>query len=83
MVMTVLQCPAQLSEKCSFLRNIYDRNKVFDKNKTGFVLCIRKTCTCNLYPLKPHFYIANLGFAGVYLFFSSPEPLGSQGELIL
>ena len=30
---------------------------------------IRKTCPCNIYPLKPHFYIEKLGFAGVYLFF--------------
>ena len=30
---------------------------------------IRKTCPCNVYPLKPHFYIAKLGYAGVYLFF--------------
>ena len=30
---------------------------------------IRKTCPCNIYPLKPHFYIVKLGFAGVYLFF--------------
>ena len=30
---------------------------------------IRKTCPCNVYPLEPHFYIAKLGFAGVYLFF--------------
>ena len=30
---------------------------------------IRKTCPCNEYPLKPHFYIVKLGFAGVYLFF--------------
>ena len=27
----------------------------------------RKTCWCNEYPLKPHFYI-KLGYAGVYLF---------------
>ena len=31
--------------------------------------CIRKTCPCNEYPLKPHFYIVKLGYAGVYLFF--------------
>ena len=43
---------------------------------------IRKTCPCNVYSLEPQFYIAKLGYAGVYLFFSSPEPLGSQGELI-
>ena len=30
---------------------------------------IRKTCLCNEYLLKPHFYIAKLGYAGVYLFF--------------
>ena len=32
-------------------------------------LPIRKTCPCNVYPLEHHFYIAKLGFAGVYLFF--------------
>ena len=30
---------------------------------------IRKTCPCKVYPLEPHFYIAKLGYAGVYLFF--------------
>ena len=30
---------------------------------------IRKTCPCNEYPFKPHFYIAKLGYEGVYLFF--------------
>ena len=30
---------------------------------------IRKTCPCNVYLLEPHFYIAKLGYAGVYLFF--------------
>ena len=35
--------------------------------KYGFL--IRKTCPCNLYPLIPHFYIAKLGYTGVYLFF--------------
>ena len=28
-----------------------------------------KICPCNEYPLKPHFYIAKLGYAGIYLFF--------------
>ena len=32
-------------------------------------LCIRKTCPYNEYPLEPHFYVAKLGYAGVYLFF--------------
>ena len=30
---------------------------------------IRKTCPCNVYPIEPHFYMAKLEFAGVYLFF--------------
>ena len=42
--------------------------------KIVFRLCvliryIRKTCPCNVYPVEPHFYIAKLGVAGVYLFF--------------
>ena len=32
------------------------------------VTFIRKTCPCHKYPLKPHFYIVKLGYAGVYLF---------------
>ena len=28
-----------------------------------------KTCPCNVYPLEPHFYIAKLGYPGVYLYF--------------
>ena len=32
-------------------------------------LFIMKTCPCNEYHLKPHFYIAKMGFAGIYLFF--------------
>ena len=28
---------------------------------------IRKICPCTEYPLKPHFYIVKLGYAGVYL----------------
>ena len=32
-------------------------------------LSIMKTCPYNIYPLKPHFYIAKLGYARVYLFF--------------
>ena len=33
-----------------------------------FVVIITKTCPCNVYPLEPHFYIAKLGYAVVYLF---------------
>ena len=28
-----------------------------------------KTCPCNVYLLEPHFHIAKLWYAGVYLFF--------------
>ena len=47
---------------------------MYVKNQMCFVAkclqsIIRKTCPCNIYPLKPHFYIVKLGYAGVYLFF--------------
>ena len=29
----------------------------------------QETCPYNVYPFEPHFYIAKLGNAGVYLFF--------------
>ena len=32
-------------------------------------VCITKTCLYNFDPLKPHFYIVNLGFTGVYIIF--------------
>ena len=32
-------------------------------------ISIRKTCPRNEYPLKPHFYIEKLGFAGINLLF--------------
>ena len=37
--------------------------------KHSIACAIRKTCPCNEYPLKPHFYIVKVGYAGVYLFF--------------
>ena len=30
---------------------------------------IRKTYPCNIHPLKPHFYVEKLGYAGVHIFF--------------
>ena len=33
------------------------------------LLCITKTYLYNFDPLKPHFYIVNLGFTGVYIIF--------------
>ena len=40
-----------------------------DNKKINDYPCIRKTCPCNVYPLEPHFYVAKLGYAGIYLFF--------------
>ena len=34
---------------------------------------IRKTFPCNIYPIKPHFYIEKMGYAGVYLFVIAPK----------
>ena len=33
------------------------------------IYIIMKTCPCKVYPLKPHFYMVKLGYAGVCLFF--------------
>ena len=37
---------------------------IFSKGKKC-IFFIRKTCHCNIYPLIPHFYIVELGNAGV------------------
>ena len=47
--------------------NVYSDDTIITVTTT--ITPIRKTCPCSVYPLKPHFYIAKLGFAGVYLFF--------------
>ena len=49
--------------------NFRFRAKHFGFKNTSIVRVITKTCPCNVYPLEPHFYIAKLGYAGVYLFF--------------
>ena len=36
------------------------------------LMYITKTCLYNFDPLKPHFYIVNLGFTGVYIIFLIP-----------
>ena len=35
----------------------------------GFHRCHHETCPYNVEPLKPHFYVLNLGFTGVYMIF--------------
>ena len=40
-----------------------------DNPAAEYVFFIMKACPCYVYPLEPHFYIAKLGYAGVYLFF--------------
>ena len=47
------------------------RSGIFFLNASfpGRCLIIRKICPCNVYPLKHHFYIVKLGYAGLYLFF--------------
>ena len=41
---------------------------------------IRKTSPWNVYPLTPRFYIAKLGYAGVYLFFLSTIDVLSENK---
>ena len=56
---------------CTNFRSVIKQNWLqIDKAKYTLSLAnIRKTRPCNEYPLKPHFYIVKLGYAGVYLFF--------------
>ena len=58
-----LLCIQHLSSPRNY-NNTYNQEK-----KKPFQIAITKTCPCNEYALKPHFYIAILGYAGVYLFF--------------
>ena len=44
-------------------------SKVAGREHSSVTHIIRKTFPCNIYPLIPYFYIAKLGYAGVYLFF--------------
>ena len=37
------------------------------RSACGCASVIMKTCPCNVYPLEPHFYIAKLGNAVVYI----------------
>ena len=57
----------------SHVRNPFTMNELSHSYQldvsTNFKEYIRKTCPCNIYPLKPYFYIEKLGYAGVYLFF--------------
>ena len=50
-------------------------------SQSGYVNHIRITCPCDLYPIAPTFYSKTLVYKGIH--FSSPEPLGSQCELIV
>ena len=52
----------KISGFCRRARKV--QNKVH--HSTG---SITKTCLYNFDPLKPHFYIVKLGFAGVYIIF--------------
>ena len=47
----------QICNCCAFFYSLY----TLDHS----ILYIRKTCPCSIYPLKPHFYVVKLGFAGV------------------
>ena len=48
------------------LKDIRNKSRIPANHKWWLIM---KTCQCNIYPLEPHFYIAKLGYAGVYLFF--------------
>ena len=43
--------------------------KIVEIHMKFSTLFITKTCLYNVDPLKPHFYIVQLGFTGVYIIF--------------
>ena len=51
------------------IKLMYATYKPLTPYVTTILGTIRKTCPCNVYPLKPHFYIVKFGYAEVYLFF--------------
>ena len=60
-------CHYPLDESIFIFRGVVSDFDFFSQLLMKFL--IRKTCPCNVYLLKPYFYIEKLGFAGVYLFF--------------
>ena len=63
----LLKCKGS-QKKYMILGKNLGNSETFDSFLFCFNYVIRKTCPCNEYPLKPHFYIVKLGYAGVYLF---------------
>ena len=55
-------------KNCKGINNIAILSKRGQQIKEYFVV-ITKTCLYHFDPLKPHFYIVKLGFAGVYIIF--------------
>ena len=63
--------PSLVLTECIYLRKKKKKKKK-KKKRTRHMqdsFCITKTCLYNFDPLKPHFYIVKLGFAGVYIIF--------------
>ena len=63
----LIKCPVKVEP--NQLRDLIWLRTIGRHVKINYHQYIRKTCPCNVDPLKPHFYIAKLGYAGVYLFF--------------
>ena len=61
----------RLIETCFLIHILRSISKVL--GASSFCTCVEyiimKTCPCNVYLLEPHFYIANMGYIGVNLFF--------------
>ena len=54
------------------LESIFNSAAVQEAGSSGGVVTdcdIMQTCPCIVHPLTPHFYIVELGFTGVYIFF--------------
>ena len=79
-----IQFMKSLEEKSLLdLRNQqYQYNSIYFSKVSHFIVNIRKTCPSNVYPPHTPLLYSKTGVRRGIPIFSSPEPLGSQGELI-
>ena len=65
------QFRCKINRTSSFKVNTVERSEDLSNNSNNYILThsITKTCPYNVYPVEPQFYIAILGYVGVYLCF--------------
>ena len=60
-----------ITNMCCRFMAIQEKSSLRITRRSRFIM---KTCLYNFDPLKPHFYVVKLGFAGVYIIFLISAP---------